>query len=195
VGAKIDNYEESQAHAEHRILDDRPQKDDLIAPIALLFQPFGYFRDIRCGVEVPGEESIDEDELWKKVDKLANEMAKFYKSEEKRHSKFIEHLEVVFGLDPGTINSSKIPGGQKISDGHVNGAHGMMVFCMECKNELSAASCEPTVKLVSYIAASLRSQVDHQSELFKRCRVPVLGATLIGEFTLYFSSAFLHWDV
>ena len=195
VAAKLENYAESQKDAEKRILDDRPGKDELIAPIPLLFQPFGYFRDIRCGVEVPGEGDIHEGELRRKVDTLADAMTKFPKSEEKRRSKFIEHLEYIFGLPPGSINSSKILGGQTISDGHVNGAHGIMVFCMEYKNELSAASCEPTAQLVSYIANSLQSQVDNQSELLKRWRVPVLGATLIGESTLYFSSAFLHWDV
>ena len=188
TAAKLENYRKFQLDPKQRILDDRPEKDDLIAPISLLYQPFGYFRDIRCGVKAPGGGDIHEGGLQEKVDALADAMTLLYKSEEERTSKFLEHLEYLFGVPPGSINASKIPGGQKVSDGHVNGMHGAMVFCVECKNELSAASCEPTVQLVSYIAASLKSRVDHHPELFQRWRVPALGVTHVGEFTPYFSS-------
>jgi len=195
VAAKLENYCKSQQDAGKRILDDRPEKDDLIAPIPLLYQPFGYFRDIRRGVKVPGEEGIHEGKLREKVDALADAMTLFHKSEEERRSKFVEHLEETFGVSPGSINSSKIYGGQTISDGHVNGTHGAMVFCLECKNELSAASCEPITQLISYIATSFKSRVDHHPELFQRWRVPTLGVTHVGEFALYFSSTLLHWEV
>jgi len=191
--AKLENYRECQLDSKRRILDDRPKKDNLIAPIPLLYQPFGYFRDIRCGVKVPGEGDIREGELREKVDALADAMALLYKSEEERSSKFLQRLEPLFGLPPGSINASKILGGQKISDGHINGMHGAMVFCVECKNELSAASCEPTAQLISYIAASFRSQVDNHPELFQRWRVPALGVTHVGEFTPYFSPTLLYW--
>jgi len=121
VAAKLENYAKTQKDAEWRILDDRPEKDNLIAPIPLLFQPFGYFRDIRCGVEVPGEQDIREDKLWGKVDALADAMTLFHKSGEERSSKFLKHLEGIFDVPAGSICSSKIPGGQTISDGHING--------------------------------------------------------------------------
>jgi len=193
--AELEDYRECQLDSKRRILDDRPKKDDLIAPIPLLYQPFGYFRDIRCGVKVPGEGGIREGELREKVDALADAMALLYKSEEERSSKFLKHLESLFGLPPGSINARKILGGQKVSDGHVNGMHGAMVFCVECKNELSAAPCEPTAQLVSYIAASFKSRVDDHPELFQRWRVPALGVTHVGEFTPYFSPTLLYWGV
>jgi len=89
VTAKLENYIESQNDPNNRILDDRPEKDDLIAPIPLLYQPFGYFHDIRCGVEVPGEKDIRDDELREKVDALTAAMTLFHKSEVERSSRFI----------------------------------------------------------------------------------------------------------
>jgi len=195
--AKLDNYHKSQLDPQKRILDDRPEKDKLIAPISLLYQPFGYFHDIRCGVEVNDGRNIHEGDLREKVNDLADAMTSLYKSEEARSSIFLEHLEYVFDLLPGSIHASKIRGKNKISDGHVNGAHGAMVFCVECKNELSAAVCEPTAQLVSYIAASLKCQANYQpySELFQRWRVPILGVTQVGEFALYPSSTLVYWGV
>jgi len=192
TAAKLENYRKSQLDPKNRIMDDRPEKDNLIAPIPLLYQPFGYFRDAHLGAEVPGENDIRQDELWKNVGALADAMTLFYKSEEERSSKLLEQLECIFNVSPGTIKASKIRGGPKISDGHVDGKHGAMVFCLECKNELSAASCEPTAQLVSYIAASLKSQVDKHPQLFQRWRVPTLGVTNIGEFAPYFSSTLVY---
>lgn len=192
---RIEIYSSIQKDEEKRILDDRPKKDDLIAPISLLFQPFGYFHDIRCGLQVPGEKWIRENELRAKVDELADEMALFHNSEEDRLSKFIGGLEDIFGLTPGSITPSKTPGRQAMSGGHVVGMHGAIIFCVECKNELSAASCEPTPQLFSYIAASLKSRVNDCKELFQRWRVPALGAIHVGESILHFSSALLHRNI
>jgi len=195
VTAKLENYIKSQNDPNKRILDDRPEKDDLIAPIPLLYQPFGYFHDIRCGVKVIGEEDIRDDELREKVDALTAAMTLFHKSEEERSSKFIQHLEGIFGVSSGSMYPAKIPGSQKISDGHVNGEHGAMIFCIECKNELSTASCEPAVQLVSYIATSFKSQAEGRRELFNRWRVPALGVIHVGKFTLHSLSTLLYWDV
>jgi len=164
-------------------------------PIPLLFQPFGYFRDIRCGVEVPGEGDTCEDELRGKADALPDVMSLFHRSEEVRRPKFLEHLGGIFGVPSGPIDPVKTPGDQTIPDGHVNGTHGAMVFCMKCKSKLSVPPYEPTAQLVSYITTSLKSRVNHHPELFQRWRVPVLGVTHIGEFTLYLSSALLYRDV
>jgi len=195
IVAKLENYKKLQEEPETRILDDRPNRDKLIAPTPLLFQPFGYFRDIRRGVGVPGEGEIHDGKLRRKVDELADEMAWFHKSGEDRRLKFLAGLEDIFGIAPGTINSSLIRGTEYLSDGHLNGDHGAMVFCLECKNEISAAPCEPATRLVAYISASLRSRAKPHTELFSRWRVPVLGVIHAGEFTLYLSSALPHWDI
>ena len=190
--AKFENYGKFQKDAKKRILDDRPFQDNLIAPIALIFQPFGYFHDIRCGVEVPGEGDICEGELWGKVDALADTMTQFYKSEDERRYRFLENLEPIFSVSSGSIDSSKISSSRIILDGHVSGAHGAIVFCVECKDELSTASYEPTAQLVSCIATSFKGRVDHHPELFQRWRVPALGIIHVGEFTLCSSSTPPH---
>ena len=190
--AKLEYYEELQKKPGKRILDDRPNRDKLIAPTPLLFQPFGYFHDIRCGVNVPGQEKIHDGNLRQKVNKLADEMTLFHKSEEDRRSKFVAGLEEIFNVTTGTISSSKTPGTEYISDGHLNGDHGIMVFCLECENEISTASCEPAAQLVAYIAASLRSRAKLHTELFTRWRVPVLGLMHVGELTLYLLFALPH---
>ena len=193
--AKIENYKKLQEKPETRILDDRPNRDKLIAPTPLLFQPFGYFHDIRCGVEVPGQEKIRDGNLRQKVNKLAEEMTQFHDLEEDRRPKFLAGLEDIFDLTPGTINPSEIAGTKYRSDGHLNGDHGVMVFCVECKNEISTASCEPAVQLVAYISQSFKSRGNQHPELFKRWKVPVLGAMNVGEFTLYLLSTLPHWNV
>ena len=182
--AKLENYKKLQEKSETRILDDRPGRDKPIAPTPLLFQPFGYFHDIRCGVYVPGQEEIHDRNLRQKVNKLADEMTRFHDLEENRRPKFLAGLEDIFDVSPGTITPSEIPGTKYISDGHFNGDHGVMVFCLECENEISTASCERAVQLIAYISNSLKSRGDQHPELFKRWRVPVLGAMNVGEFTL-----------
>ena len=165
-----------------------------VAPIPLLFQPFGYFRDIHRGVDVPGQGDINDRKLLKEVDKLVDKMTGSHKSEEDRRSKFIAGLEGIFGVTPRIANVSSVPGGEWISDSRVDEPSKAMVFCMVYKNELSAA-CEPTAQLVAHINASSESRGDQHPELFERWRVPVLGVAHVGEFMLYFSSALLHWGI
>jgi len=185
---KCENYEKFQEDAEMRIPGGPP-----IAPTPLLFQPFGYFRDILRGVDVPGQGDINDVKLWQEVDELVDKMIGSHKSEEDRRSKFIAGLEGIFGITPRATNISNVLGGKWVSDGHVDEPRRTMVFCMVCKNELFT-TCEPTAQLVTYIASPPESRGDQHPELFKRWRVPVLGVTYIGEFMLYFSSALLHWD-
>ncbi|KAF8318057.1 uncharacterized protein EI90DRAFT_3293412 [Cantharellus anzutake] len=175
-----------QRDTEQRILDDCPGKDKLMAPISLLYQPFGYFRDIRCGLEVPGEKDFPEDKLKEDVNALANEMTKFFNKEDQRRSKFMRCLEPILKVPPNSIKASMLPSSRKISDGHLDGEHGAMVICIECKNELSSASCEPNPQLASYIATSFAKQAEDQPELFQRWRVPALGVTLVGPAIQFF---------
>lgn len=187
--AKCKNREEFREDTEMTILGGPP-----IAPIPLLFQPFGYFRDTRRRVDVPGEGDINDGKLWEGVDELVDKMIGSHKSEEDRRSKSIAGLEGIFGVTPRTADTNGVRGGEWISDGHMDGPRRAMVFCMVCKNELST-TCEPTAQLVVRITSSSKSRGDQHPELFKRWRVPVLGVTYVGEFMLCFSSALLHWDI
>ena len=187
VISRPENYKHLQSQPKQRILDNRPSVDQFIPPISLLYDGFGIFEDVRQGVPVPGQDKILERELWNNVGAFMEEMAKFHGSEAEQQSAVIDHLHEILHAHKnpeavgGLISASKIGSRQIISDGHLNGAHKAMVFCFECKNELSNIPCEPSTELVSYIASSFREQFngEHQS-LFRGWRVPALGMTQIG---------------
>ncbi|KAF8322890.1 uncharacterized protein EI90DRAFT_3077246 [Cantharellus anzutake] len=184
--AKIESYRSIQCNTQQRILDDRPGKDKLIAPISLLYQPFGYFRDIRCGLDVPGEKDFPEDKLKEDVNAFANEMTGFFDNEDERRSKFIKFLEPILKTPPNSIKPNILSGSRKRSDGHLDGEHGAMVICIECKNELSSATCEPNAQLAAYIATSFAGQAEEKPELFQRWRVPALGVIHVGPTIQFF---------
>jgi len=170
-------------------MDDRPKADRFIPPISLLYDGFGVFDDvIQERSPVDGEDSVLGVELWQEVSDFANQMAKFYAEESERRNVVLDHLDRIFRarMDPQVVGeslrASRVGSRQIISDGHSTGAHGAMVICIECKNELSGISCEPSAELVSYVASSFKEQLngEHQA-LFQGWRVPALGMTQIGE--------------
>ena len=56
------------------------------------------------------------------------------------------------------------------------------MFRVECKNELTNISREPSAELVSYIASSFKEEVNGEHRaLFHSWRIPALGMTQIGE--------------
>jgi len=186
--SKPEIYQTLQKQSQQRILDDRPRADRFIPPISLLYDGFGIFDDVfHEGGPVPGESSILKVELWNEVNTFADRMAEFYNTEAERRGAVLEHLGRIFRAcrDPqavgGSISASKIGSRQITSDGHSDGAHGAIVFCIECKNELSGISCEPSAELVSYVASSFKERLkgEHRA-LFYGWRVPALGMTQIG---------------
>ena len=175
--ALLTNYVGIQNDPQERILDNRPEQDRLIARIDLLYRPFGYFDDVRRGVEIPGQETINDQELWIAVEALAADMLQFYDDEKEQSSKFIQHLNNVFKTQ-GTIAASRVSDGKSTTDSHRLGAHGAIMFCM---NEVTSGDCDPIVQLVAYIAASFNNSIQIHEELFKRWRVPALVMTHVGE--------------
>ncbi|KAF9648216.1 hypothetical protein BDM02DRAFT_3115685 [Thelephora ganbajun] len=184
-----ESYKALQSQSEQRNLDDRPSADRFIPPISLLYDGFGVFEDVRRGIKVLGEDDILEGQLWGKVNAFVDRMAEFYDSEAERRADVVHHLEEMFHArkDPSKIGACHIT-----SDGHLNGAHEAMVFCVECKNELSNISCEPSAELVSYVASSFKEQLrgKHRA-LFHAWRVPALGMTQIGPFVQFFGIVML----
>ena len=183
------NYKSLQIDGEQRILDDRPTEDGLVPPISLLYDGFGIFDDVFNGrASVPGESDILETHLWHMVENFVREMSTFYGSEAARRGALLGHLEGIFGArrDPlavGGILTSKIGPYQIITDGHLNGAHGAIVFCVECKDELSGITSEPFVELVSHVASSFKEGLQKHQTLFEGWRVPALGMIQIGGWT------------
>jgi hypothetical protein len=187
--SKPESYQALQNQPDQRIWDDRPEADRFIPPISLLYDGFGIFDDVLCGRgPVPGESDILEVKLWDEVDTFADQMAKFYGGEAGRRGTVIYHLQRIFRArrDPhavrGNITPSRIGSRQIVSDGHLLGGHGAIMFCIECENELSGISCEPSAKLVSCVASSFIGQWGGDyKDLFDGWRVPALGMTQIGE--------------
>ena len=73
----------------------------------------------------------------------------------------IAHLNKIFrahsdntpaqDLTPTTIDPRRI---RTAADGHTNGGHGAIVFCIKCHNGLSAIGREPTIEMTSCVEAS-----------------------------------------
>ena len=168
-------------------MDDRPEPDRFTPPISLLYDGFGVFDDVLTGrCQVPGEGDILETKLWDEVDYFAREMAKFYDNELERQDAMHHYLRQIFRArkDPqavvldSNVYSSRIGASHIISDGHFDGRHGAMVFCLECKNELGdiGISSDPSAKLVSCIARSFEGRVEGEHQpLFLGWRIPALG--------------------
>lgn len=135
-----------------------------MAPIALIYQPFGYFHDIRCGIKVPGEQPSSEGAIWEQVDLLAGEMAEFHDDEKARGSNFVQRLEEILFVQGRSVKGSKALDTRYATNASYDEDHGSMIFCVECKKELSLASREPVPQLVAHIAASIKSQ------MWKDCR-------------------------
>lgn len=104
------------------------------------------------------------------VNAFAREMAKFYGTEAERRKVVHDCLHKIFRArkDPRAtgddVQASRVGGSQAVSDGHSNGSHGAMVFCLECKNELVGISSEPSAELVSYVARSFKERMRGEHE-------------------------------
>ena len=121
------------------------------------------------------------------VKTFAGEMAKFYDKGRQRRVVVDRRLTRMFTTRTNRGDgrqANRVVSRQIISDGHLNGSHGAIVFCAECKNELRGISSEPSAELVAHIAASFREQIEMGGEheaLFQGWRVPALGMTQIGK--------------
>ncbi|KAF9647363.1 hypothetical protein BDM02DRAFT_3117161 [Thelephora ganbajun] len=188
--SKHREYTDLQGNPDQRILDDRPSADSFVTPIALLYDGFGIFDDIRDGFPVDGEHEIANGRLWDLVGGFAQKMAEFHVDEGTRRQSATGLLNDIFRArtNPETM-SQNITGALVDSrtirtDGHVNGGHDAMVFCFECKNELSTIKSEPCAELVAYIASSFANEMrsERHQYLFTGWRTPCLGMTLIGAY-------------
>jgi hypothetical protein len=182
-----ENYQTLQQQPQQRILDDRPCADLFIPPISLLYDGFGIFDDVFHGRRpVPGERDILEVKLWGEVGTFADQMAKFYDTEADRRDVALRHLGQIFRArsNPQAVgwNADTSWFFPPQTDKHLKGAHGAIVFCIKCKNELPNISCEPSAELVSCVANSFKEQWEGaHRDLFDGWRVPALGMTQIGE--------------
>ncbi|KAJ3500012.1 hypothetical protein NLJ89_g9980 [Agrocybe chaxingu] len=173
--AKPSTYESMQTEINERILDNRPEPDDDIPPIPLLYDGFGHFLDILDGdTDVPGLDKVDSSKLRLGVDEFARKMCCFYAIEHDRRDKALPALDKIFAARNGV----KIP--TIHADGHSVGKHRGAVLATEFKNRVARINAIPEVEPVGYVARSHVKGMEEMRELFERWRVPCLGLTVVG---------------
>ncbi|KAH9041827.1 hypothetical protein EDB84DRAFT_934548 [Lactarius hengduanensis] len=181
---KLGKYKSLQGNASQRILDDRPEVDE-VPPASLLYHGFGHFMDSFAHKN----RRVDEERrvLERCVDDFALKMTKFYHNEESRRGKGLDALGVILGRE---LSAAAIGG--VYSDGHYCGPHKAATCVIEFKNELVDISAMPMIELTGYIAHSHRQSLDYQSgPLFDGWNVPSLGLTIIGPYVTFYGVIFL----
>ena len=174
-------YEYFQGTSE-RILDDRPQKDEDIPPISLLYDGFGHFLDVTGGrSNVPGLHDIKVQELEGAVDDFADKMTMSYRNEDDWRRVGIDALNRIFAARRGTtippLHAASIGSAwsSRIIGTHGGGA-GVVVFRNSC---ISLLDSIPQVELLGHVA-HLNSNMHQHRALFERWRRPCLGVTVVG---------------
>ncbi|KAK7454499.1 hypothetical protein VKT23_011253 [Stygiomarasmius scandens] len=174
--SKHEAYINLQKVAGERILDDRPEADD-IPPPALLYSGFGIFQDILRGEDsVPSLQSVDQGVLAEKAELFCNAMVRFFDNQDQRRDRCLECLKDIFSASGKQYHIAAASMGPIQSDGHSVEKHRAIVF-VQVKNEDTNNQSNPRVQMTSYFAHSLKHL---DSELFLKWRVPGLGLTLVG---------------
>ncbi|KAH9007198.1 hypothetical protein EDB86DRAFT_64410 [Lactarius hatsudake] len=112
---KPGKYKSLQGDSNQRILDDRPEADQ-VSPASLLYHGFGHFMDSFTHKGIPVNE--EQRGLERRVDEFAVEMTKFYPDEESRRVKGLDVLGDVLGRE---LTAAAI--GSVYTDGHYCGPH------------------------------------------------------------------------
>ncbi|CAA7270391.1 unnamed protein product [Cyclocybe aegerita] len=181
--ANPSTYESMQRKSNEKILNDRPEPDDEIPPIPLLYNGFGHFLDILDGdADILGLDKVDSSKLRLEVNEFACNMCYFYAMEDDRRDKALPALDKIFAARSGvkipTIHAAAI--GSVRSDGDSVGKHGGVVLTTKFKNRVARITAIPEVELVGYVARSHVKGMEEMRELFERWRVPCLGLTVVG---------------
>lgn len=81
--AQFAQYEAIQADSSERLLDERPEPDQTVAPISLLYASFGEFDDIFSGrVPPPADIKINFAQLQNHVNELATAMSRCFDTDD-----------------------------------------------------------------------------------------------------------------
>lgn len=92
----MSEYKSLQADPSERLLDDRPQADLGIAPITLLYGPFGEFDDIFNSRVPPADIDLNVVRLVRQVEELATAMSLSYPTDYERRSAALYHIQRMF---------------------------------------------------------------------------------------------------
>jgi len=76
VIAQPSEYRSIQNRSSQRILDDRPERDEDLPPVSLIYDGFGHFLDVFHGhLDVPGLSDVSLTELQDRVDAFAEHVS------------------------------------------------------------------------------------------------------------------------
>ncbi|KAG7085461.1 hypothetical protein E1B28_003022 [Marasmius oreades] len=175
------------------IFDDRPKPDYNVAPIALLYPPYGDFLDA-CAK--PKEfEAIDLIAMMREVDALVVIAAGFHKDEDERNNQFIDALNRILQCyhdrsDQLAPMSCAIIAQKRTTDGYTSDPIADRSLEVKCNTGSATSNAEVQVALhVHNINASAQERCP---KLFERYRVPTLAMTLNGTSLQFFAMVQLN---
>jgi len=180
--ARASEFRKSQAK-EGRILNDRPNKDERVTPIALLYAPFGRFLDhIRDRPEKqPG---VDLRNFQSAVDAFASAMCEHFKDEDARRDKVLPLLNAIFDdyhpFELPHLTPAIIPG--KIATGvHAKGPAELIETVVEFKNEFGTGQTDPEIQTTSYCLQMFdREKNERYKDSFQKYLCPSMVISIIG---------------
>jgi hypothetical protein len=187
--AHISEFPKHQKDEKARILNDRPNKDVQVPPIALLYPPFGQFLDLID--HPPGvDDNVNLTKLEAAVNDFASLMCRFYDDESLRRSALLPALKTIFDCNkmplpeimPSSICVASGNGGDRSTNGHANGPAGVMETVIELKNEIGATNSDPEIEVVAYYSQMFGGQccVGSHPRLYDGFMFPALGISIIG---------------
>ncbi|KAF5316481.1 hypothetical protein D9619_006109 [Psilocybe cf. subviscida] len=173
--AKPARYASIQMDPSERILDDRPTPDVIVAPIALLYSPFGEFEDIFTNGVPPTDIHVDLRKMEENIDALAAAMCRFYIDEATRRLAGIPLLNAIleFPIRAGDVAKPAR------SDGHCD-VGGMISTIVDWKDAFANISTYPHARCVGYVAHSHVAS-DKAKDLCGRQILPALAMTFLGD--------------
>ncbi|KAI9507458.1 hypothetical protein F5148DRAFT_1014958 [Russula earlei] len=179
-----------QSNPGTRALNDRPDKDIEITPIALLYGAFGEFLDqIRDQIRDPPVtvQGIDFRELELTVNEFASLMCQHHSDENERQEKILPALNDIFKCFkpfPLPRIEAAIILGDRRSHGHANGPADVMETIVEMKNEFGSGNCDPEIQLIAYYGQMNRHNMEsgRHKDLYPKFRFPALAISIIGSY-------------
>ena len=178
-------HQRIQEEPSENILDDCPEPDPDILPIALVYEGYGHFLDImKARDDVPGLADVDVEELEDAVDDLASKMTGFFSNDDDRRNEALPILNRVFSarrrIEIPQLYAAAI--GSVQTGGH-NIANGVATMIAEFKNWSADISSLPEMEVLCYPARPNARQMNDEAfrQLFLRWRVPCVGLTIVGE--------------
>ena len=172
---KQENYRSFQRDTTDKILDDCPRPDSF-PPASLLYDGFGYFKDVfsRQGDVCPLDTKRRGLEMA--VDSFAEKMTALYDNEADKREEDLRALNKILSFRGGGSNKlmwTSIDTGR--SDTHYDRSHDAASCVIQFKNEFVDITSMPKIELTGYAAHSHKEAMGRHREVFRSWRVPCLG--------------------